>query len=266
VPVVTNLNCEFNGATVLHGASVSAYQSAQVAFGQTCSSQARTCDNGVLSGSFASASCSVSAPQTCSFNGRVIGHGDTVTAYASATVPAGQVCQTQVRTCSDGQLSGSATFESCVVSQPPPPNDPPVGTYCGDKIIWELPKECHGQSGHGVGFFKSRVSLDGGKTWVTFHKNNLPQELQAVWNYLIARHGKMTCDRPKVSYLPSKNSGYVTINTSFLPGCGVCRYFEGERETKSHGQCQMRRAPITKRVKELFCPIRRASLIPPRIR
>ncbi|NUN05690.1 MAG: hypothetical protein HUU57_08005 [Bdellovibrio sp.] len=63
-------SCLFNGQTVAHGQSVVAYQQSSVPFGQSCVSQARVCNNGVLSGSYANNACSV-APQkpqgpTCS--------------------------------------------------------------------------------------------------------------------------------------------------------------------------------------------------------
>ena len=50
--------CLFNGQTIADGASVTAYATASVSSGQTCSSETRTCSNGTLSGSDAYASCS----------------------------------------------------------------------------------------------------------------------------------------------------------------------------------------------------------------
>lgn len=52
-------SCTFNGQTVASGASVTAYQSATVPYGSQCASQARTCNDGTLSGSYTNASCSV---------------------------------------------------------------------------------------------------------------------------------------------------------------------------------------------------------------
>ena len=66
-------NCTFNGQTVLHGASVTAYQTSSVAYGSTCTSQSRTCNNGSLSGSFAYGSCFTS-------NACPAGYTDTVLA------------------------------------------------------------------------------------------------------------------------------------------------------------------------------------------
>lgn len=63
--------CTFAGAPVANGGSVTAYFTDSVPAGQTCASQQRTCMNGMLSGSYAYASCSPAsascvpdAPQT----------------------------------------------------------------------------------------------------------------------------------------------------------------------------------------------------------
>ncbi|HMJ55822.1 MAG TPA: hypothetical protein VK540_27310 [Polyangiaceae bacterium] len=52
-------------------------------------------------------------PSDCTFNGRTIAHGSSVTAFASATVPVCEVCDSQQRTCNNGVLSGGYTVASC---------------------------------------------------------------------------------------------------------------------------------------------------------
>lgn len=52
------------GATVIHGASVTAYQNPSVPNGQQCVSESRTCNNGTLSGSYQYETCSPAAPVT----------------------------------------------------------------------------------------------------------------------------------------------------------------------------------------------------------
>jgi hypothetical protein len=52
-------SCTFNGKTIANGSSVTAYLAASVPAGQSCSSQARACSNGTLSGTYANASCSI---------------------------------------------------------------------------------------------------------------------------------------------------------------------------------------------------------------
>jgi cytochrome c len=59
--VAAAASCQFNGQAVASGSSVNAFQAASVPFATTCTSQARTCTNGTLSGSYTFASCSVAA-------------------------------------------------------------------------------------------------------------------------------------------------------------------------------------------------------------
>lgn len=55
------------GGTIAHGSGVTAYQSGSVPCGSSCASQTRTCNNGVLSGSYTNQSCTVAAcVPTCS--------------------------------------------------------------------------------------------------------------------------------------------------------------------------------------------------------
>jgi hypothetical protein len=110
--------CTFNGQTLNEGASVVAYQSSSVAYGQSCVSETRECSNGILNGSYSFASCGVGTPASCLFNGMTVAHGASVAAYAASTVSFGQACAMETRTCNNGQLSGSYTFASCSVGQP----------------------------------------------------------------------------------------------------------------------------------------------------
>jgi len=64
------------------------------------------------------------ANASCTFNGSIVAHGSSVTAYQSSSVPSGQTCQSQQRTCSNGTLSGTYSYPTCSVSGsvPPVPN------------------------------------------------------------------------------------------------------------------------------------------------
>lgn len=106
-------SCLFNGQTVAHGASVKSFQSSSVSYGQTCVSEDRTCNNGVLSGSYNFASCAVGSASSCLFNGQSVAHGGTVVGYAASTVAYGQTCASQTRACNNGVLSGTYSFASC---------------------------------------------------------------------------------------------------------------------------------------------------------
>ncbi len=52
---------------------------------------------------------------SCSLGGSTVRNGSTVTAYATATVPFGNTCTSQRRTCNDGTLSGSYKFATCSI-------------------------------------------------------------------------------------------------------------------------------------------------------
>lgn len=52
---------------------------------------------------------------TCSFNGSTMTSGASVTAYQSSSVANGQTCVSQVRTCTNGTLSGSYAYGTCIV-------------------------------------------------------------------------------------------------------------------------------------------------------
>lgn len=108
-------DCSINGTPVLHGNTITLYGSSSVTYGQSCQSEVRTCNNGTLSGSLTVASCSVQAPADCSVNGQTIAHGGTITLFSSSSVPYGQTCQSQLRACNNGSMSGSYTVSSCEV-------------------------------------------------------------------------------------------------------------------------------------------------------
>ena len=120
--------CDFSGRKVLIGTSVVGYLSEAVPFGSECISETRTCSEGVLSGANSYASCKVTPPASCSFSGKNIAHGSSLTAYLSATVSFGDICQSEQRECSNGMLSGTYNFEFCLVEAPDgvPPEGSPI--------------------------------------------------------------------------------------------------------------------------------------------
>lgn len=105
--------CLFNGKTIASGGSVIAYQNSSVPYGQTCVSEARSCHDGTLSGSYNFETCTPGAPASCLFNGQSIAHGGQVMAYPTSSVPFGSACAGTTRTCNNGVLSGSGSFASC---------------------------------------------------------------------------------------------------------------------------------------------------------
>jgi len=110
--------CLFNGASVPHGQSVAAFTNSSVSWGQSCQSETRTCNNGVLSGSNQYAACSVDAAASCLFNGQTIAHGQNIGAFLTSTVSFGEECKLEYRICDNGLLSGSNQYATCSVQAP----------------------------------------------------------------------------------------------------------------------------------------------------
>jgi hypothetical protein len=111
-------SCLFNGQTIAHGETVSAFLNSSVAYGEMCSVETRMCDNGHLSGTYSYSSCDAGQPNSCLFNGQTIAHGASVTAFESSTVSSGSTCNSENRICNNGNLSGSFSFASCEANQP----------------------------------------------------------------------------------------------------------------------------------------------------
>jgi len=114
------------GATVTDGNTVTAYLSEAEPYGNiaitpnTCqNAEIRTCTAGTLSGSYTEQYCNIATSADCESpfaGGAIISNGGHVNAYSIASVPVGYSCPDfVVRTCTDGILSGSGTFENCNV-------------------------------------------------------------------------------------------------------------------------------------------------------
>ena len=111
--------CLFNGQTVAHGASINAYAASTVAFGSTCKVESRACTNGVLSGTNTFANCQVNAPASCLKNGTTIAHGQVISTFTKNSVAYNETCDATLTTCTNGQLSNSNPYTSCVVRPKP---------------------------------------------------------------------------------------------------------------------------------------------------
>ncbi len=111
--VGTAASCLFDGKTIPHNGTVKGYQKSSVKLGEACTSEDRVCTNGQLSGSYSYSSCSAGVAASCLFNGQTVGHGQTVKAYEKSNVNYGQTCISEDRVCTNGQLSGSYSYNSC---------------------------------------------------------------------------------------------------------------------------------------------------------
>ncbi len=109
-------SCLFNGLTINHNESVSAFRTSSVTAGQTCERESRFCVDGQLSGSFLFNNCSVDAPRSCLFQDINVPHQGSVIAYQSLSVASGQNCVSETRTCNNGQLLGSFEHKSCSIT------------------------------------------------------------------------------------------------------------------------------------------------------
>lgn len=119
-----NQPCVLDNVTIQDGEQREFFQNSTVACGQTCLKSMRICHNGVLSGdtNFNKKSCTVSpcSGASCSLPwGGTIVDGESVISYQTSNVPYGQVCQSELRVCRNGILSGSFTNAACDVQSPP---------------------------------------------------------------------------------------------------------------------------------------------------
>lgn len=114
-------NCSLGGTAVSHGDSVTAYKTGSVKYGETCVSETRTCADGALSGTYTYASCTSGEAKNCSdATFGAVNHGSSVAAYqypSTAALNAGTppFCAFELRTCTNGVLSGNFPNKSCVV-------------------------------------------------------------------------------------------------------------------------------------------------------
>lgn len=116
------LACQFNGMTVPSGQSVTAYLTSTVPAGSICQPQTRVCTNGVLSSAGEFATCSPATPAACLVNGQTVASGSSIVLFKTAVAASGS-CETETRVCTNGALSGTATFLACDNSpllSPPP--------------------------------------------------------------------------------------------------------------------------------------------------
>ncbi len=121
--------CNLGGVVISNNSSRQFFSQPLVGMGQSCSpfAQERQCINGILTGSsaFQYASCS---PQTqtvqaesCHVGNIILSNGQSQNFFAEPSATLGATCVTQVRTCSNGELSGGSAFKytSCAAAGTP---------------------------------------------------------------------------------------------------------------------------------------------------
>ena len=86
---VSEKSCVLDGQTIEPGESALFYQAANVPYGQTCSSQTRSCNNGTLSGSYTFTSCRVNVAPTVAISSPIAGATVSGTINLTATATGG---------------------------------------------------------------------------------------------------------------------------------------------------------------------------------
>lgn len=109
-------NCIYSGVTYAPGDTIIGFASASVPYGQSCTPSVGTCSG--ATGTFdlipSVSSCSVQPPTNCVFNGTTLQTGDSITAFDQFQAN-GKFCAEgqEVRTCTNGVLSGSFLYSAC---------------------------------------------------------------------------------------------------------------------------------------------------------
>lgn len=117
-------SCVLDNAVLASGASAYFYNAATAPAGSKCTSirLSRKCTNGVLSGSATYNRASCTDTTSCSLDGVTLADGAAGPFYSASSVAYGTTCASvmQTRTCTNGALSGSASYAygSCKVSAP----------------------------------------------------------------------------------------------------------------------------------------------------
>lgn len=154
------------GEIVEHAGSKVVFGYQTVPFGTICPQETRVCNDGVLSGTAQFANCTMQAAANCGLPwGGQIPHGNTAIAFFAATVPFGQVCesQQQVRMCNNGVLSGTASIQNCAPALPRNCTTPwGVNVVHGDDIsAYSRPTVPFGQACNVGGTLENRRCNDG---------------------------------------------------------------------------------------------------------
>ena len=114
---------------------------------------------------------------TCQLGSETLGHGDSALAYQSPEVLPGDTCVSEMRTCRDGELSGSYTYSSCVVTEAVYTND------CGTGILSEERNQARSSNLFVAATSQPKTIPTKGDGWdVTFHISD-PNYLFNVYHH-----------------------------------------------------------------------------------
>jgi len=159
--------CFFDGKSLESGTNVDAYQTSSVPYGDVCTKELRSCQNGVLTGSFTFSNCTVNGPVSCLFNGKTIARGESVEAFLQSSVPSDQKCTKELRLCENGVLSGSFSNSTCTAADSTGPQiqelkaEPEYPAGGSGKIYVKATDENSGLNVVGSGFCWNITTSDG---------------------------------------------------------------------------------------------------------
>ncbi len=108
-----------DSSNIINGASRIYFSAATAPYGSVCQNETRVCNDGELYGSYTASSCIVLPPSNCTGpDSSNIIHTQNKTYFLQSSVTYGNVCLSETRVCSDGNLTGSYTSPTCAVSVP----------------------------------------------------------------------------------------------------------------------------------------------------
>lgn len=118
--------CTAGEVTMPHGASRDFYSAPTALLDETCASRrlSRLCLDGTLLGdaSYSYSNCTEAASASCTLDGVTVANGSSRTFYSASSVASGSSCTSvsESRTCGNGTLSGSASYNkaACVTAAP----------------------------------------------------------------------------------------------------------------------------------------------------
>lgn len=116
----------------------------------------------------------------CNFDGQRIPDKNSVIAYLNPTVPYGEVCVSENRTCNNGFLNNSFTFASCRVN--PPPSDANAGQLTSINSDVNLNAACR---------FENRTIPHGTKV-IAFRQSTVPALLTCEMEERVCENGNLT--------------------------------------------------------------------------
>lgn len=106
--------CSFKGQTYQPGDMVTGFEKATVPFGETCKTVTSLCSQETGEFSGVTESCEVLPPVACRLGEVEVPNGESIVAYESISDKLCEEVSSEVRTCSNGVLSGSYPNTECI--------------------------------------------------------------------------------------------------------------------------------------------------------